>query len=181
MDIDRRRDELEERLISLREERGRAVVTGTQFDAGTIAAVEVELAALADAEAEMGRQQARAAADAERERLAKIRAQLAETEARRLAAIGRMEAATRALGAAIKDFETETGATRGLLRALGEPTIALRDSDYVSQLAAGVLRSGGQRRWGAIEWGDGGTIAARGQDPWAVQCALPESTIGDAK
>jgi hypothetical protein len=181
MDLDARRVELEERLTALREERGRAILTGSQFDAGGVVAVEAELAALSDAEAELDRQRAQVAADAERERQVKLRRQLAETEARRLVAICQLEAATRAMADGIKAFEAETTAARSLLRSLGESTVPLRDGDFLSQLAAGVLRSHGQRRWGALEWGDGGSIAARGQQPWAAQCALPESIMGDTK
>jgi hypothetical protein len=177
--LDDRAVELRGRLEGLREERGRALLTGVAFDSGVIASIEIELAALADGQAEYARQQQQASADAERERQAKLRGQLVKAEARRLAAITRLEAATREFAEAIADSEAETQAEKRLLHALGQSTLQLRDADHLSMLAFGVLRAGGRPHWGFMGFGDGGSVSARGLDAWAPQCALPDSIIGE--
>lgn len=105
VDIHERREQVEAQLAELRRLQAEAFIDGGKPNAkqGDISRLQNELAMLSQAE---GVQSERARAEAERQRqqrLANIRVKIAVNEKRRLEAVERAEAATRALLAALED------------------------------------------------------------------------------
>ena len=152
--IGTQRRALERQLADLRRARGKAIADGKTYDPAKIAAVQEQLDALDDADAEAGR---RAAVKQNYDTQEFHRARMAAYStafAARSAAVGKLEIATRALGdamaAAIQANEAERAAV-GAFSANGvQIDAALTPINFENRVwahARSVLRAAIGKRW----------------------------------
>jgi hypothetical protein len=157
MDFEAARAEVEERLISLREARGRAIVAGEKFDPHAIEDAERELAGLDDAERQQTRLDREAAdAEAAKHRGALIVA-VKQVETERLAALADAEMATRTLASALARLDKAFAEERCFMRS-GRRRCTARSSSP-RHFATGSVRC-----WGATAAGTNGT-GSHGANP----------------
>src|SRR5262249_2647301 len=95
--------DLNQRIAALRRQRAAALLAGDAFDRGGIADAEAELAALGDAEGEAVAQRRTKARETADRRRGEVLKAVTASEASRLAAVGRAEAAARALSSALDE------------------------------------------------------------------------------
>jgi hypothetical protein len=154
--LSERRIEAETRLARLQRERGAAMVDGGPVDHQAIAEVEAQLAALTEAEGIVTNRERAAAAEAERERQERLRAQVANSNIERLAAIRDAEVAARTMVAAFKRafaaIDTMSAAATAIPQRLDDrlskPETGRRLSYRLSNLLKGLTHPGS---FGAIE------------------------------
>jgi hypothetical protein len=126
--IDRR--DAEQRLTTLRRERGVAKLDGKAFDDDTITQAESAIDALSEAEAEATRRERTAAAAAIAERLKALAADLKAREEERLSAVGRAEKAARQLVAALDDAADIVDRMKRVIGQMGRsPPLVLDTSE----------------------------------------------------
>lgn len=149
---------IEDRIETLKRERGAAKLDGRKFDDSAIGTLETELKALDDADGERARRD-RAAAQAEvEEQRAKLRGRVAELEAERLAAVGDAERAARELAGAIgRVIEISMDEASTLHAATGAVPMPLHRTDVENRLSgrlAAVMQTvkGNRCRVGHIDW-----------------------------
>jgi hypothetical protein len=166
---------LPERVASLLAEReklqrarGAAVLDGRTVDGRRLAAIDGELAALQDADAEERRRQHKAAETHKVAHHQAVRKRIAEREQERLAALAKAEAAARMMVKALDVVRSHAIATRAEIAELGVPPPAVFDareletrlSRYLANSLSIVARGPdfGVLEWNSIPFPDG---------PWA--------------
>lgn len=153
------RSAIEDRIETLKRERGAAKLDGRKFDGSAIETLETELAALNDADGERARRD-RAAAQAEiEEQRTKLRGQLATIEQDRLAAVADAEKAARSLSESIgRVIECSGDLATTLHRLTGAvPTelhVAEIENRLASRLSAVMRTTKGRSRYriGHLDW-----------------------------
>ena len=171
MEIAERRHEALTKLDELKRQRGTAVMADKEFDQSEIAALEVELDALNDAEA--------AAVNKERETLHlkrneerdKLRGALKALEAERLGIVQDMNVATRTVAEKVEQLLSTTQQMATAVHALTNepPPVALMQQNTASRFGSriGAIMAeikGYRNRLGAIEWR--GTSLFKAADDW---------------
>jgi len=137
--------------------RGAAVLDGRTIDGRRLAAIDGELAALQDADAEARRRQHKAAEAHKAEHRQAVRRRIAERETGRLAALRKAEAAARVMVKALDQVRSDTIAMRAEIAELGvPPPVALdareletRLSRYLANSLSIVARG---PDFGILEW-----------------------------
>ena len=149
---------LRNELAELRRARGAAALDGKPFDASRLTAIEAELAAAEDAEAESARRSHHAHEQTEDNWHSDLLARVDTLSAERTEALGRAEKACRDMAAAIKDFKDATKSLLTVSGRLGASAPLQFDVSpterMLGRLIAGVLRtvSRSGAGFGDIKW-----------------------------
>ena len=149
---------LREELAAERRRRGVAVLDGKPFDDRRLTAVEAELAAAEDAEAESARRSHHAHEQAEDNWHSELLARVDSLSAERTEALGRAEKACGEMAMAIRDFKDATKSLLTVSERLGAPAPLQLGVNAVERmlgrLIAGALRkvSRSGAGFGDIKW-----------------------------
>ena len=116
------RDDIEVRLAALRRQRGAATLDGKPFDNSTITALELQLEAMDEADAELTRRERDAAARQRTAVLEACREDMVRTNDKRIAAVEQAEKALEQFAVAIGDVLKHATFMTALCREMGVPT-----------------------------------------------------------
>lgn len=145
----------EAKLSGLRARRGSALLDGEVIDAGEVAALESEIAALQDAQGEQVRRERAAAGQARASHIAEQRARYRELEKKRDASLRSSEAGFREGIAGLEEAEAYTAEMASLAHQItgGVPS-PLNSFDFIRRMSnniCAVLSRGKRGRIGNLE------------------------------
>jgi len=180
--LEMRRSELTEKITGLRAERAKAMLEDKPFDGSALRAAEEERDAVAEAIAELDRQERQTADETARTKAAAdnkaIRDSIARLSEERLAAIDDAEASARAFASAIATAEAKRAEIHRIVHErFGEAPLDLMVTAQMDRLSRGlcaVLR----QQLGSSHFGElrlrPGHREDRAAEPWAAF----EATVG---